>query len=69
MRDRTFVGDTGRKIAGTEVISTLWDTALENSSANRENMRKTTLAEIERSIESNARRSEILEGFHALATT
>ena len=25
MRDRTFVGESGRKIAGAEVIATLWD--------------------------------------------
>ena len=31
MRDRTFVGESGRTIAGTEVIGTLWDAALEQS--------------------------------------
>ena len=31
MRDRTFVGESGRSIPGTEVIGTLWDAALEQS--------------------------------------
>ena len=31
MRDRTFVGESGKKIAGTEVIGTIWDAALEQS--------------------------------------
>ena len=31
MRDRTFVGESGAKIPGTEVIGTLWDAALELS--------------------------------------
>ena len=31
MRDRTFVGESGKQIAGAEVIGTLWDAALELS--------------------------------------
>ena len=31
MRDRTFVGESGAQIPGTEVIGTLWDAALELS--------------------------------------
>src|SRR5690349_9810062 len=31
MRDRTFVGASGRKIPGAEVIGTLWETALAQS--------------------------------------
>ena len=42
MRDRTFVGESGRRIAGTEVIGALWDAALEQSlGANRENFVRT----------------------------
>jgi hypothetical protein len=67
MRDRTFVGESGRTIPGVEVISTLWSLALEQSlGANRENVRQTTLAEIEHALAGNARRGEILEGFDAL---
>ena len=40
MRDRTFVGESGATVAGTEVIGTLWDTALEQSlGANRDDVR------------------------------
>ena len=69
MRDRTFVGASGRKIAGTEVIGTLWDSALAQSlGPNRENFVKTAKAELEHALASNPRRAEILEGFHALGT-
>jgi hypothetical protein len=68
MRDRTFIGESGRKIPGTEVIGTIWDTALELSlGVGRENARRITLEEIEDSLAGNPRRDDILEGFHALA--
>ena len=42
MRDRTFVGESGRRIPGAEVIGTLWDAALEQSlGENRENFVRT----------------------------
>jgi hypothetical protein len=66
MRDRTFVGESGRKIAGSAVIGAIWDAALELSlGANRENARQVVLAEIEHALARNPRRDEILEGFHA----
>jgi hypothetical protein len=68
MRDRTFVGESGTKIAGSEVVGTIWDAALEQSlGVNRENQRQTAMAELEHALESNPRRGEILEGFHALS--
>jgi hypothetical protein len=68
MRDRTFVAASGCKIAGTEVIGTIWDTALAQSlGPNRENFVKTATNEIEHALASNPRRDQILEGFHALA--
>jgi hypothetical protein len=67
MRDRTFVGESGVKIPGTEVIGTLWDTALALSlGANRENFVRTATAEVEHALASNGRRADILEGFFAL---
>jgi hypothetical protein len=67
MRDRTFVGESGRRIPGAEVIGTLWDTALEQSlGVNRENFLRTALAEVEHALERNPRRSELLEGFQSL---
>ena len=67
MRDRTFVGASGRRISGREVVGTLWDAALDQSlHVTRENALKTAMAEVEHALESNPRRSELLEGFRAL---
>jgi hypothetical protein len=67
MRDRTFVGGSGKRVPGAEVIGTIWDAALALSlGPNRENFRKTTIAELEFALEGNPRRAEIVEGFHSL---
>jgi hypothetical protein len=67
MRDRTFVGDNGRRVAGRELIGTLWDAALELSlGANRENAVRTFTAEVEHALATNPRGEQILEGFRAL---
>ena len=69
MRDRTFVGASGSKVAGTEVVGTLWDTALAQSlGPNRDNFMKTADAELEHALASHPRRADILEGYHALAS-
>jgi hypothetical protein len=68
MRDRTFIGESGRRIPGTEVIGTLWEAALEQSlGANRENFLRTARAEVEHALAGNPRRSQLLEGFLALS--
>jgi hypothetical protein len=70
MRDRTFVGTDGKKIAGAEVIGTIWDASLEQSlGVNRENARKVAVAEIEHALDGHPRQAEILEGFWALRRT
>jgi len=69
MRDRTMVGESGRRIDGSEVISTLWDAALEQSlGPNRENFKKQAMGEIEHALASHPRRTQILEGFDAIGT-
>jgi hypothetical protein len=66
MRDRTFVGESGRKIAGTDVVGTLWDASLQESlGPRREQFVKTVDNELEHALASHSRRSEILEGFRA----
>lgn len=66
VRDRTLIGESGKRIAGSEVVGTLWDTLLaESLGPNRDNLRATTLAEVERSLAGHRRRDELLEGFHA----
>jgi hypothetical protein len=67
MRDRTFVGESGRRIAGTEVVGLLWDSALEQSlGVNRQNFVQTATKEVEHALAGHPRRAEVLEGFHAL---
>jgi len=67
MRDRTFVGESGRRIAGSEVIGRLWDELLAQSlGPNRANADRTTIAEIEHALAGNRRRDEIMEQFLAL---
>jgi hypothetical protein len=69
MRDRSFVGESGAKIPGAEVVGTLWDAALALSlGPNHDNFVQGAMAEIELALASNPRRAEILEGFHALGT-
>jgi hypothetical protein len=66
MRDRTFVTDSGRKLAGTEVIGTMWDRLLDDSlHARRQQFLRTSLAEVEYALQGNRRRDDILEEFHA----
>jgi hypothetical protein len=69
MRDRTFIGESGRKHPGTAVIARIWDTALtESRETRRPALLRTTLAEVEHALAGNRRRDEILEGFHACGT-
>jgi hypothetical protein len=69
MRDRTFVGESGRRIPGTEVVGLLWDSALEQSlGVNRQNFVQTATKEVEHALAGHPRRAEVLEGFHALRT-
>jgi len=69
IRDRTLVGESGRKHAGTDVIETIWHTALnESRDVRRPALLRATLAEVEHALVGNRRRDEILEGFHARGT-
>jgi hypothetical protein len=69
MRDRTFVGESGKKHAGTKIIGQLWDQAKANSfGARRDQMLAQTLGEIDYALEGNPRKDEILERFHSLGT-
>jgi len=66
MRDRTFVGKSGKKYPGTQVVGQLWDAAVKSSlGERREQNLKLTLREVEHALDGNPRGAEILEGFHA----
>ena len=67
MRDRTFIGESGRLIPGADVIGGLWNRGLEESlGAAREHNRRLRVREVEDALEGHTRRDEILEEFHAL---
>jgi hypothetical protein len=69
MRDRTFVGDSGRKYAGTDVIGELWDRGLaESLGARRRQVLITTLREVEHALDGHTRRDALLEEFHELGS-
>jgi len=69
MRDRTFVGESGRWIPGAEVVGALWDRGLaESLGPRREQMLQTTRREIERALESHPNGNSLLEEFDALSS-
>lgn len=69
MRDRTFVGESGRRVPGSEVVPVLWDELLADSlGARRELFVRTALAELDDALVGNRRRDELKEGFATLGT-
>ncbi|MBA2607542.1 MAG: hypothetical protein H0U92_01225 [Actinobacteria bacterium] len=67
MRDRTFIGQSGKKYAGTDIIGQVWDRAVANSiGPNRIANLQTQFNELKHALSSRADGAEILEGYHAL---
>ena len=67
MRDRTFVGDAGKKHDGTEMIGAVWERALSESLGVRRQLGiNQTVGELEHVLTSNPRRADILHRFHEL---
>jgi hypothetical protein len=70
MRDRTFVGSSGRRYPGTEIIGTIWDRAVRESlTVRREDGLRTTLREVTHAIGDRPGAADVLERFHALGST
>jgi hypothetical protein len=70
MRDRTWVGTGGTRHAGTDMIGTLWDAALEQSlGAGRAVTRKAAVGEIEHWCTRRSDGADLLAQFHSLGTT
>ncbi len=68
MRDRTFVGESGRTIPGTTVVGDIWERArAESVGARHEANVRVVRREIEHCLEGNKRGKDILAGFDALA--
>lgn len=69
MRDRTFVGSSGRRYPGTEVVGRIWERAKADSlGTRREQNIALTVREVEHALSGHLRKGEILEQFHALAS-
>jgi hypothetical protein len=69
MRDRTFIGTSGKKYAGRDLIGKLWDRAVADSlGERREQNIKLTIGEVEHALEGNARGNDILTQFHSLGS-
>ena len=68
MRDRTWVGGSGRTYEGSEMFGTIWARSLEQSlGAGRAVNRKAALGEVEHWCGRRADGSRVLEEFHALS--
>ena len=69
VRDRTWIGDGGKRHAGADMIDRLWEQLLDQSlGAGREQSRKAILGEVERWCRERERGEEMLGEFHSLAT-
>ena len=69
MRDRTFVGETGKQHSGVDIVGRLWDRAVgESLGVRREQSLKITVREVEHALEGRPRKADILEEFHSLGT-
>jgi hypothetical protein len=69
MRDRTFVGESGRTYAGADLIGRTWDRALADSLGPRRQLAKqTTDHEVERALDGRPDAGDLLEEFHRLAS-
>jgi hypothetical protein len=67
MRDRTWIGQSGKKYSGEDMFGRIWDRALDNSlGAGRAVTRKAALGEVEHWCGQRPNGAEILEGFLAL---
>jgi len=69
MRDRTWIGEGGKRHAGTDMVGRLWDALLEQSLGDgRVQTRKAIQGEVDHWCSRHQRGDEVLEQFHALAT-
>jgi hypothetical protein len=69
IRDRTVIGNSGRAYPGADLVKTIWDICLAQSlGANRRQLIKFTVSEVERGLDGHPRAASIIEGFHALGS-
>ena len=69
MRDRTFIGSSGKRYPGSEVVGAVWERAKADSLGERRQQNiALTVREVEHALEGSPRRGELLDQFHALAS-
>lgn len=69
MRDRTWIGESGRKYAGAELLARIWDPLLSQSiQSAREDTPRAVLDEVEYWCSQHRQGTDILTEFHALST-
>jgi hypothetical protein len=67
MRARTFIGESGRKHAGTDIVDAMWDASMAESLGMLEDQNRAfVLSEIKRAIAEKPDGADLLEEFHAL---
>ncbi len=69
MRDRTFVGESGRRYPGTDIIGPMWDASLaESLGLLEEQNRAAAVADLEHALSSRPDGVDLLTEFHHLET-
>lgn len=67
MRDRTFVGGSGKRYPGSEIILPMWEASMTESLGLLEDQnRAATLGEIERALSSHPKGADLLAEFNSL---
>jgi hypothetical protein len=69
MRDRTWLGDSGRKYAGSNMVATLWEQAVAASlGARRQETLRFFMGEIERAVADRRDGTDVIEEMLAMGT-
>jgi hypothetical protein len=69
MRDRTFIGESGKRYPGRLIVETLWERMLAASlGAIREQNLRASAREVEYALAGDPRRDALLEEFHSLGS-
>ena len=69
MRDRTWIGESGKRYAGADMIGRIWEVLLDQSiGSGRAQSLAVVTGEVQYWCDRHANGAEVLEGFHALAS-
>lgn len=69
MRDNTFIGESGKRYPGTDIVERLWDRGLEESLGVRDDQnRRALLGEVEHALQGHPRAADVLAEYHALGS-